>query len=40
MMEFTLELYDLVEIQSKCTMSIYSIKKLATGLPISKTLIK
>ena len=39
-MEITLELSDLVVMQSKCTMSRVFHKKCATGLPVSKTLIK
>ena len=40
MMEVTLELSDLVVMQSKHTILINSIKVLATGRPVAKTLIK
>ena len=40
MMEITSELSDPVVMQSKHTMSIYSIKILATGKPVAKILIK
>ena len=40
MISIILELLDLVVMQSKHTMQIYSIKKLATGRSVSKTLIK
>ena len=39
-MEVTLELSDLVVMQSKHTILINSIKVLATGRPVAKTLIK